>query len=161
MERRGTQRRSGTAAEIAKHVVATLRPQPEAPLSKGKRDSIHNPPHPTLIFRFSTFGCDPQYTSGNVAGGGSQQAGDTSEQRDIVSQRDKPQGRTEPSKLAGDGSGVALAELAAGNARAEAFDKQAGRRRGRVTTNISHCQVMAHIINFKLGPRLCVLQVSS
>lgn len=40
------------AAEIAKHVVAALRPQPEASSSKGKRNSMAMPT--TLIFRFFT-----------------------------------------------------------------------------------------------------------
>ena len=39
------------AAEIAKHVVAALRPQPEASTSKGKesRTAIPTPPHSSPI----------------------------------------------------------------------------------------------------------------
>jgi hypothetical protein len=38
------------AAEIAKHVVAALSPQPEASSSKGKRDRMVTPPHTHLPF---------------------------------------------------------------------------------------------------------------
>ena len=40
------------AAEIAKHMVAALWPQPEASSSKGKNRSLGTTP------RLSTFGCD-------------------------------------------------------------------------------------------------------